>query len=242
MSFYSSIASCYDYIFPAYGTQITFLQKTLGQAPKQLLDIACGTGSYALALAKLGYLMTALDADAGMIESAKAKADIEEAELALIHCSMENIKDCIEGHFDGAYCIGNSIVHLETKEKIKGFLKDLNTILKADGKFVVQIVNYDRVMRHNVTELPPITNEEIGMQFFRSYRMNEDQTQVAFDTKFHLKDKVEEHTTMLIPLLKDELEAMLVEVGYKNIECYGDFQGVPFDADASYHCIFVMSK
>ncbi|MEF9959904.1 MAG: class I SAM-dependent methyltransferase [Niameybacter sp.] len=242
MSFYSSIASCYDYIFPAYGAQVEFLKETFGNPPKQVLDIACGTGSYSLALAKLGYMVTALDADTGMIESAKAKADLEGSETAFIHCSMEEIKVAIQGQFEGAYCIGNSLVHLETKARIQEFLKDLYDILQNEAKVVIQIVNYDRVLRHDISELPPITNEEVGLKFFRSYRVSEDKKQVAFDTSFHLKDKVEEHTTMLLPLLKDELDTMVQGAGFKVQGCYGDFSGISFDPDASYHCIFVMKK
>ena len=242
MSFYNSIASYYDYIFPAYEAQIEFLRENLGEPPKQVLDIACGTGSYALALSKLGYSMTALDADKGMIESASEKAELEGLQLALIECYMENIKESIEGHFDGAYCIGNSLVHLSTKEQISKFLKDIYEVLNEGSSFVIQIINYDRIIKHGVTELPDIKHDEVGLEFSRKYHLSEDKQQVAFNTCLKLEDKVEEHTTMLLPLLKDELESMLQKAGFNTAKCYGDFKGHAFDVDESYHCIFVAEK
>ena len=242
MSFYNSIASYYDYIFPAYEAQVEFLKENIGMPPKQILDIACGTGSYALALAKLGYSMTALDADKGMIDSASEKAELEGLDLALIECYMENIKDCIEGHFDGAYCIGNSLVHLNTNEQISQFLKDIYEILNKGSRFVIQIINYDRIIKHKVTELPPIKNDEVGLEFARNYHISEDQKQVAFNTCFKIEDKVEEHTTMLLPLFKEELEKMLKTADFKIVKCCGDFKGSSFEASESYHCIFVVEK
>ena len=242
MSFYNSISTYYDYIFPAYETQIKFLEENLGQPPKQILDIACGTGSYALALSKLGYSMTALDADKGMIESASEKAELEALQLALIECYMEDIKESIQGTFDGAYCIGNSLVHLTTKEQISHFLKDLYDILNDGARVVIQIINYDRIIKNQVIELPPITNDEIELKFLRNYHISEDQKQVAFNTSLHVKDKVEEHTTMLLPLFKEELEEIIQGAGFKIVKCCGDFKGLPFVPEESYHCIFVMEK
>lgn len=242
MSFYNSIASYYDYIFPAYEAQIEFLRENLGEPPKQVLDIACGTGSYALALSKLGYSMTALDVDKGMIESASEKAELEGLQIALIECYMENIKDSIEGHFDGAYCIGNSLVHLSTKEQISKFLKDIYEVLNEGSRFIIQIINYDRIIKHTVTELPAIENHEAGLEFSRNYHISEDKKQVAFNTRLKLEDKVEEHTTMLLPVFKEELETMLQTAGFNIVKCQGDFKGLPFEADESYHCIFVVEK
>lgn len=242
MSFYSTIAPYYDYIFPAHPSQIKFLEEVIGAGSKQVLDIACGNGGYAIALAKAGYLVTALDNDAGMIESAKAKADLEEVTLGLIHCPMEHIQDHIEGEFDAAYCIGNSIVHLESKEKIGAFLGSLCNVLRDTGVAIIQMINYDRILKHGHTKLPDIAHEGVGLKFFRNYEVAEDQKHVAFNTAFHLKDKVEEHSTLLVPLLKDELVTLAERAGFKVQACYGDFGKSEFNEDESYHCIVVLQK
>ena len=63
-----------------------------------------------------------------------------------------------------------------------------------------------------------------------------------FKTKLHLKDKVEEHATKLIPLLKDNLVALCNKAGFKVNTCYGDFGKSDFNEDESYHCIVVLEK
>jgi len=61
MGFYEEISKYYDYIFPVGKEQINFITKVAGEGPKSVLDIACGTGGYALELAKQGYAVTAVD-------------------------------------------------------------------------------------------------------------------------------------------------------------------------------------
>lgn len=240
MTFYSTIAPYYDYVFPANPSQIKFLKEIIGEGPKQVLDIACGNGSYAMALSKEGYIITALDSDKDMIETAKSKADLEEISIGLVNCSMEEIKSCIEGKFDAVYCIGNSIVHLESKEKINKFLKDIHSMLNKGGKAIVQMINYDRIIKHGVTKLPDISHEPIGLKFLRSYRLAEDKKSISFDTTFSLKEKKQEHSVLLVPLLKDELIKLSKEAGFKVEGCYGDFEKSVFNEDESYHCIVVL--
>ena len=89
---------------------------------------------------------------------------------------------------------------MEDEEKIESFLKDLYKVLQEDGKAIIQIINYDRVLKHGQTKLPDIFHEEVGLKFFRSYEVDGNEKYVDFKTKLHLKDKVEEHATKLIPL------------------------------------------
>ncbi len=73
MGFYEQISKYYDYIFPAGKEQIDFIETAAGTPPKKVLDIACGSGGYSVALAKDGYSVTAVDLDEKMVESALVK-------------------------------------------------------------------------------------------------------------------------------------------------------------------------
>ncbi|MGL5677022.1 MAG: class I SAM-dependent methyltransferase [Cellulosilyticaceae bacterium] len=161
MAFYSEIAPFYDDLFPVGDTQLDFLKKHIGKAPKQILDIACGNGGYAVALAKEGHLVTALDSDEAMLVSAQEKAALEDVELATVQCAMDTIDAHITGKFDVAMCIGNSLVHLDHKERILEFLRQLKGCLLPEGKAILQIINYNKVLYHGMNELPEIRKEEI---------------------------------------------------------------------------------
>ncbi|MDP4181321.1 MAG: class I SAM-dependent methyltransferase, partial [Bacillota bacterium] len=59
MGFYDEISKYYDYIFPSFEEQLRFINDIAGEPPRSLLDIACGTGSYSIKLAKKGFDITA---------------------------------------------------------------------------------------------------------------------------------------------------------------------------------------
>ena len=42
-------------------------------------------------------------------------------------------------------------------------------MLENDGELVIQIVNYDRIVKFDVTELPTIKNSQIPLEFIRHY-------------------------------------------------------------------------
>ena len=74
MAFYTDISKYYDKIFPISKVTVDFLKDSLGNPPKNVLDVACGTGEYALELEKQGYNLKAIDLDSKMIEKLREKA------------------------------------------------------------------------------------------------------------------------------------------------------------------------
>lgn len=70
MSFYEELSRVYDIVFPAEEKTINFLIKN-NEKSLRVLDIACGTGSYSAAIAKLGYVVDGVDIDTNMINIAK---------------------------------------------------------------------------------------------------------------------------------------------------------------------------
>jgi len=74
MEFYSEFSKNYDKIFPLNSKKLKLIDNTFKDLKEKrenikLLDVGCGTGSYALALAEKGYEVQAVDLDAEMILS-----------------------------------------------------------------------------------------------------------------------------------------------------------------------------
>jgi SAM-dependent methyltransferase len=73
--FYTDIADYYDAIFPLNEAAVRWTERHLKDQHKtDLLDIGCGTGSLALALAGKFGSAAGIDLDARMIEKARKKA------------------------------------------------------------------------------------------------------------------------------------------------------------------------
>lgn len=225
MNFYQELSKVYDIVFPENQETIKFLDKDLSPN-SHILDIACGTGSCALALGNIGHKVIGIDLDKSMLEIAKAKS--KNTNVSFKECDMTNIRELFyEDEFDLVYCIGNSIVHLQDKQKIQKLIKEVYNKLTPKGVCIIQIINYDRIIDENITSLPTINRDEQGVKFIRNYEYKKEMDLVYFNTELIVRengeDKHYENSVPLITLRSDELASMLKEAGFSNVDLFGDF-------------------
>lgn len=224
MKFYKEISKLYDIVFPKDDTTLKYLCKNLNGNSK-VLDLACGTGTYSIELAKKGHRVDGIDLEEDMITKAKEKGGLFADFTA--H-DMTKIKDIFkEKKYDFIFCIGNSIVHLKSKEKIQILIQDVYDMLIDEGALVIQIVNFDRVIKNDVKSLPTIDRNDKGIKFIRNYNYKEDENKVEFKTELLVSndgnvDKYQ-NSVDLIALKMEELKTMFEKSGFKDIEVFGDF-------------------
>ncbi|OEF96541.1 class I SAM-dependent methyltransferase [Desulfuribacillus alkaliarsenatis] len=217
--FYSEIAKYYDYIFPTGKAQIELIKEEVGSQPKDILDVACGSGGYSEQLDQTGYNVTAIDLDEQMVKSLKAKnPNIDTYVLNMLEIEQLNKT------FDLIFCIGNSVVHLNNNDEIKQYLQACKRCLNPRGKVVVQVINYDRVLDQQVKSLPLIKNADAGIIFERYYNYIEDQHKIDFHTILKTEDNELENHVLLHPIKSSEFVQLLQESGFKNIQLYGSFK------------------
>ncbi len=224
MKFYKELSKVYDIVFPKDEKTLKFLLKDI-KGNSKVLDLACGTGTYSLALALKGHRVDAIDLGDEMIKLAKGKGGLY-ANFAL--GDMTKFKEEFpEERYDLVYCIGNSIVHLKNKERIYKFIEDIYDVLIDDGALIVQIVNYDRIIKHDIKALPTIEKPEKGVSFIRNYNYKQDEEVVEFKTELIInKNDTEErfeNSVDLIALKKDEIREIFHKAGFKDIQVYGGF-------------------
>ena len=237
MGFYEQISKYYDYIFPTGKEPVDFIEAAAGTPPKKVLDIACGSGGYSVTLANDGYSVTAVDLDEKMVEAALGKKHREGLDIEVMVCNMLDIaKRFGSGGFDTVFCIGNSIVHLGSKEDILDALRQMKSCLKPGGSVILQIINFDRVFKHNISSLPTIADEGIGLKFIRNYSYDEKKGLVKFNTLltvngFNTAEEYE-NTIELFPLLSADMKELMSKAGFKDVLFYGDFGYSPYDEEA----------
>ena len=71
---FGDLASAYDAARPAYPAQLFSDAKQLAPPGTRSADVGCGTGRGALAMARLGYDVVAVDCDRGMLQQVAASA------------------------------------------------------------------------------------------------------------------------------------------------------------------------
>ena len=236
--FYSSISKYYSEIFPYKPVQLQFVKNRVGElSGKSVLDIGCATGELSFRLGKEGASVVGVDLNNDLLQQAKsekANPNICYQERNMLH--LEN--DFQQGQFDAVLCFGNTLVHLETKEVILKMLKGVFKVLKSNGTFLLQILNYDYILKEPVTQLPLIETKNI--QFTRKYQIPENDPLIQFQTELILKNENDSisNETSLLALGSDNLKDLLTQAGFKKIELYSNFKR---DAFGGKHLPLVVS-
>ena len=236
MTFYSSIAKAYDQIFPLNPSQVDFVESCFGRsvAGKRIVDAGCGTGSLAILLARRSANVYGFDADAGIIGVAKEKQP-QALNLRFKTGDLVDELSALEkGRYEGILCFGNTLVHLIEKDRIRAFVQNASQVLKRNGRLLIQIVNYNRVLKENIDYLPEI--ETGDYRFVRKYHLLNDGL-IDFETELTEKSTGEKvvNSVKLLPLKKEELEDILNPF-FSGVSFYGSFKKEPWN-ETSYHLV-----
>ncbi|HEY5562018.1 MAG TPA: methyltransferase domain-containing protein [Clostridiaceae bacterium] len=236
MSFYDELSKVYDVLFPEDEVTSDFLESR-SKVDYKVLDIACGTGSYAKKVALTSMHVDGIDLDNNMIKLAKEGLSLKNVEF--YQGDMTKIKELFEKESYGlVYCIGNSIVHLENISLIERLFEDVYNLLIKDGTFIVQIINFDSIIEKGYKKLPQLENEEKKVKFQREYKYKKEDNIMEFETDLAIKEKeVIRHyynKIPLVPLKRQELLELYLKVGFKDIKLYGDFNLESFIEPSTY--------
>lgn len=235
MIFYEELSSVYDIVFPWNKTTNDFLKETLNKDSK-ILDLGCGSGNYSISIAKDGYNVTGLDFDEQMIKNCISKATTENVDVNFIVSDMLKFAEITDAKFDRIFCIGNSLVHLISPDDISKLIATCYNELKPNGDLIIQIINYDRILRFNINALPTIDKNEEDIKFVRNYLYHEDTNIIDFNTELTVKKngstEVLENSVPLFPLTSDDLFKLLTKAGFTDIKFYGGFNKEKFSINS----------
>jgi ubiquinone/menaquinone biosynthesis C-methylase UbiE len=225
--FYQSIAKHYDDIFPLSDILRKFLFSFGITKEDHILDIGCATGEVVLYLAHYAHTVTGIDLDAGLIEIAHSKKELRGRENARFLVGDMNALDSMFGpsQFRMIVCLGNTLVHLLSTDVMNDFLRKVARVLDDGGLFILQILNYKKILIQKTIELPFIDNDKIT--FERHYDHDMHKPLLAFKTCLTVKSTSEtiNNSINLYPLQQVELIEMSSRYLFRSIRFLGGFDG-----------------
>lgn len=232
MGFYQELSKYYDEIFPVNAAELSFV-RTLIDGKDRLLDMGCGTGNKTVLLAEGKKETLGFDLDSGMIERAN-----QENRRANIHYLVQGMLDIDrefgKNSFDAALCLGNTLAHLLGADELGAVFRKTAHILAANGCFVIQILNYDRILDNNITALPVIETDNVV--FTRTYETRDGALRFLTELKMKKGGDILRNDIPLRPIRKREIEAAYADAGFGEVEYFGSYAGAPYGPD-SFHLI-----
>lgn len=226
MSFYKTLTPFYDSIFPANEKAIPFLASHFKKGGS-LLDVGAGTGNMAIVLSQQGFQVTAAEPELGMVEQIRLKAQSCQNPVKVASKTMQQLNEG-EETYDGIYCIGNTLAHLNNLEEIQTFFEHAFQKLQEEGVFIFQIVNFERVLTKQDFTFP--IKKTDTFEFSRQYELEGDQ--ILFTSTLTVDGESQTNTIPLFPATKSELLPLLRQCGFETIDVYGNFQSKAYSIDS----------
>jgi SAM-dependent methyltransferase len=115
---------------------------------EKLLELACGTGSHALALEKFGYRIIATDYSDSMLACARKKAVEVVSSVDFRLQDMRNLA-IPERPFDAVICLFDSIGYVTSNEGLFSVFRGVRNHLRDNGLFIFEFWHAAAMLRNH---------------------------------------------------------------------------------------------
>ncbi len=198
----------------------------VGIEAKDLLDIACGEGSFAVAMSKLGYLVTGIDQSQQMIDFGRERA---KAEKALVNFQVEDMRSIsFNESFDLVTCFFDSMNYMLMIQDLQDVFENTYQALRPGGYFIFDMNTIYGLAVNWMREETYIHDE--ADDFLEIHQQSYDyENQVAtmlvtiFIQRGHLWERIEEtHRERGYPIA--DIQFLLSEIGFEIAGMYGSLK------------------
>ncbi len=156
-AFYDGLAGSYDLMFPDWDASMTRQAAQLAEFIPQgarVLDCACGMGTQAIGLARLGYAVVGSDLSPGLIGRARSEAARRGVSLPLSVADMRSLPFA-DASFDVVLAADNALPHLLTSDDVFAALSEMRRVLRPGGRLLISTRDYDAIRRERPLSTPP---------------------------------------------------------------------------------------
>jgi len=167
--FYDDFAGDYHLLFHDWEVSIMRQASAIGsilegegvEAGATVLDCACGIGTQALGLAKIGFRVTGADLSAGAVQRARSEAAARTLDIPFYVADMRNLDDVPGAGFDAVISMDNALPHLLSEADLTQAARQIRAKLRAGGTFLANIRDYDAVLaKPPVVQGPSFISDE----------------------------------------------------------------------------------
>ena len=214
-----------------------------GKGRGLLLDLACGTGSVSVRLAKKGYEVIGVDLSPEMLSEAQNKA-YSAGQNILFLCQDMTALD-LYGTVDAAVCTLDGLCHLPDEESVQAALRKVSLFMNPGGVFlfdVNSVYKHRAVLGNNTfvydtddvycvwqnTLLPDGVTVQMDLDFFEP----------VSDAGDYVRQS-ERFTERAYP--RETLEAMLKKASFTVLDVFDGYSGKPAH-DTSERLLFAVRK
>jgi ubiquinone/menaquinone biosynthesis C-methylase UbiE len=237
---YESFAVRYDWMNLQDSARKAFFRQLFEKhSVSDVLDCACGTGTDLIMFHSLGRGVAGSDLSNAMLRQAQKKLKDAGLDSPLKKADFRKLETHFRQQFDAVVCLTNSINEVLEESEVLRALRSMKAVLRPGGILVFDQGQSDAMMKNPPRFDPIVNNRDFSRLFVLDY--STDVMQVNIFDFVHTEEKSEFYdTTVNVAIrLKNDWERILSEVGFSNIQYYGDLDFTPYDKDTSRRLIAV---
>ncbi|HEF5872921.1 TPA: class I SAM-dependent methyltransferase [Burkholderia cenocepacia] len=233
------LVAVYD-LFNAGDRDFAFYAAEIGAARQRILDLGCGTGTFARRLAAAGHDVVAIDPAPAMVDYARRQPGADA--VRWFACALDGLPP--GAPFDAVVMTGHAFQCLLTDDDIDATLRGVRRVLADGGRFLFETRNPRVEPWRDWT--PQASASRIDSPGFGSVELHHavtavDGAIVSFDTYYRFRrDGMQvKNTSRLRFIAQRDLQARVAVAGFSSTDWYGDWQRAPFDDATSAEIIAV---
>lgn len=200
-----------------------------------VLDMACGAGRHAIAFAKKGFNVTAVDLSQRLLEEAKKNTIDAGVNIDFVLSDILDFQT--DKKFDLVVNLFTSIGYFKDDEENYAVLKKANSLLGEEKYFVLDYFNKDFLLK-NLVPTSIISENGLKITQNRSIEGNRVVKKIIIENDGSFQEFYE--SVRLYSF--EETKSIVERAGFKIIKEVGDFYGNPYKIESSPRLILIARK
>jgi SAM-dependent methyltransferase len=196
-----------------------------------IVDACCGAGRHALYLESKGFNVQGVDLSENNVLQAQSLSKFKDRWMIADVRSFQ-----LPAPVDFALNLFTSFGYFETDEEHLNLLRNIHRNLVDEGMLVLDFFNVDLTLK-SLKEKEWFSGQLATYQLTRSLVDGK----IIKDISFVGEGQEHRYQERVMAYSKSDLESLLVSAGFRVMEIWGDYQGLPFQPTST-RCIFIAQK
>lgn len=194
-----------------------------------VLDLCCGPGRHAMALAERGLTVTGVDRSQFLLNKAIDRAKKKGVAIDFVH---EDMRHFVRNNtFSLALSLFTSFGFFANRDDESRVLKNVLDSLLPSGVLVIDVLGKENLAK--IFQETVGSTSRDGAKLFQEHEILDDWTRIQNTWTVIRRNHVETFEFNLNIYSGLELKTMMIRAGFDHITLYGDLDGSPYDQEAS---------
>ncbi len=180
------------------------------------VDLGAGCGFQSIPLAEIGYSVTAIDLDDNLLR--ELKANDAAGTVTVERDDMINFDKHVSGPSELIVCMTDTLLHLESKDRVRSIFEKVNDHLETSGRFVITFRDLSNPLEELDRFIPVKQDESTIFTCFLEYETDTVKVHDLVYTNTDGQWSLNKSFYRKLRLSSDWVKKQLLQTGFSNVD------------------------